>query len=469
MDLVTVSTLQRQGLDNMELRVEAVRHPGTQHFSLSGLPDTQLKDARDKIRSLIHRYCPWGLLDRLIVNIEPAEIIKSGSHLELPIFVATACVLVSKQNERQIFLPKVPVAGSVDLEGNIRHTHFTKRLQQEGLIFWGPHNVSHVSELMKILALDNFECPPSPAEDTQSNNACAHAPTRNKIHVLNREEERLAILCASIGKLPILLLGAPGVGKSHLAKWAASICPTPSSKTQYTLEKIWAAFGMSYQAHSVPQFFPHSRTHIADFVGRKQRGQSMPGYFSLAHGGVLVLDEFPELARDAREIFRLVLEQKSVDCFYSGQFVRWPADFWFIATANPCPCGYAKPNNRSQCSCAFGQWKAYQQRLSGPLLDRFAIKLFMDSKAKAPEEHDFKPEILAVLNSSPENLADFIEEKQQKLLANSKSMAPETCKIASRSDLLKNTVFKILKIIGLPEIQAHQLSASWNERIQFQA
>jgi len=98
MDLVTLSTLQPQSLDDMKLRVESVCHSGPQNFTLSGLPNTQIKDARDKIRSLMHRYCNWKLLDRIVVNLAPAEIEKKGAHLELPIFLSVAILLHQKNS-----------------------------------------------------------------------------------------------------------------------------------------------------------------------------------------------------------------------------------------------------------------------------------------------------------------------------------------------------------------------------------
>ena len=486
MDLVSIPTLQPLALQNLNLRVEAVCHTGTQNFSLTGLPDAQLKDSRDKIRSLIFRFCPWNLLDRIVVNLEPADLTKSGSHLELPIFLSVAHLLLSRELDLDVEWPNVLVAGSLDLEGRIHHTPFTKQLMRDEAEFLGAHNCPHVSDLIKLLNQKGNDSlkkrlnkhtkvflknkPPLQSFSTKT----------EEVIVEGRLEERLALICAAIGKLPVLLLGSPGVGKSHLAKWAASILPPPKSQTQNTLEKIWSAFGMSYSPNQVPQFFPHSKTHIVDFIGRKRAGKSSPGYFSLSHGGILVLDEFPELARDAREIFRVVLESRTVDSFNSGSFIQWPANFWFLATANPCPCGYAHPRSRHQCQCSFGQWKAYQQRLSGPLINRFAIKLFLGGSGNDENEeiHQVDKEVSLIekyklrplLEDNSKNLAQLINKLRIQFENNiSKETPPSRLSSHPRSKKLQFEVYKILRLLELSKESAVELATKWNSNIGFTA
>ncbi|NCS83099.1 ATP-binding protein [Candidatus Saccharibacteria bacterium] len=471
----------------MKLRVESVCHSGPQNFTLSGLPNTQIKDARDKIRSLMHRYCNWKLLDRIVVNLAPAEIEKKGAHLELPIFLSVAILLHQKNSQpphkgakgsnttNLISIPPVPICGSLDLEGNIHHTSFTRRLHREGIDFIGPHNCKHISELLLQLKEERAIRAPAPIVSSSKNKARPDSQ-RKSIHVEGRLEEKLALFCAAIGQTPVLLLGPPGVGKSHLAKWASTIYPSPQPQEQSMIEKIWARYGLKYYKDQVPSFFPHSRSHIADFVGRKNSGRSLPGYFSLSHHGILVLDEFPELARDAREIFRTVLEEKYVNSLESSGIVRWPAEFWFIATANPCPCGYSDPNSRSQCQCSYSQWKAYQQRLSGPLIDRFAIKLYLDQgidPGKVKVTNSRIPDSILELLSNDQKLLEKIaplrNEWSHHRAELKKLFQKHSNQCRSRSHDNQGHIFSILKVIGLTEQQAMYFAQKWNQKIQFHA
>ena len=139
---------------------------------------------------------------------------------------------------------------------------------------------------------------------------------------------------------------------------------------------------------------PHSRTHLSEFVGVARHEVPRPGIFTLSHGGLLVLDEFPELARDAREILRNILDEKKVVKNTKAGFCTWPADFWLIMTANPCPCGSARGRDLSKCRCQERLRLQYLARFSGPLLDRVGVKLFLTEEEKfLPRDLKFKNDV----------------------------------------------------------------------------
>lgn len=406
MQLVRIQSIQVYELEQMTLKVEAVCHKGTQNIQFSGLIDSQLKDAMEKVRSLIARFCKWQVLDHIIVNLEPSWALKRGSHHELAIFCVIALAIQKAQRNAtanihtnlqpqisqapdhapsRVYEINLPFLGNLDLEGNISHNNFTQKLFDSGLPFIGAHNYSHVSEIVKDIQASSprtlFQ--DKATETLQKNNCKSFQAEPNPIHVKGRIEERLALIAAACAQLPVLLLGAPGVGKSHLAQWAVHTVPPPLKEDQQKIELYWASAGLQYTEDETPHFSPHSRAHVADFIGKRSQGEYLPGYFSLAHRGVLVLDEFPELSRDAREIFRIVLESKTVQTVSKRRHLKLDADFWLIATANPCACGKSIPSSRQFCECSLSQWRSYRQRFSGPLLDRFGVHLYLDSNEQS--------------------------------------------------------------------------------------
>ncbi|MEO5666525.1 MAG: ATP-binding protein, partial [Bdellovibrionota bacterium] len=394
--VVSVSTRQNTAFVTHDLRVEVSVLKGLQNLSLTGLPSEVLRDARDKIRAVLHNCVAWDPLERLVIHISPQEIPKVGAHLELPILVACWVALQPELRSDRRILAKLlsrRFYGSVDLSGRISTTPTSRSLEDEDPLAVGAR---HFSDLRELFAWIVTTVPlPVPTHAPQEDIA---PPPDTQVRVEGRRFERFALFVAAVLREPVLLVGPPGVGKTHLGKWCRSWYLGPARQASSEKERIWRSAGYE-SAPRVPFLNPHARTHVSEFLGYKKFGRSLPGLFSLAHGGLMVLDEFPELSRDVREIFRNVLDQKELRRFNGQSFANWPADFWLVATANPCACGQARPRDLSRCRCSRSSLKKYLDRFSGPLLDRFCIQLFMQERSPPDLERIFNAEAMGSIRT----------------------------------------------------------------------
>lgn len=364
---IQLKSYQCKGLGTEEVLVEALRTRGLATLKITGLPDSWLKDSREKIQALSTHSVGWDALDKVLIHILPADEIKNGAHLELPIALACMMSLYKEEIPEKTLelLKRHHFIGHLSLDGRILPTQSSEEVsaqQSEGLI--GPHTHSNIQNLWGDLMV-NQSLPTlanRPVNLTQINSI--EAPP----HIRGRVFEKQSLTLAAAAGIPVLMVGLPGSGKSALANWARQL-----------LHFFQAEQNSSNKTQLQPPFLnPHSRSGIWEFLGSQRASQAQPGIFARAHGGLLVLDEFAELNRDVREVLRTILDQKKIQSFIRGKASTYPADFWLIATMNPCPCGFAKREDLSRCRCKQNVVNQYAQRLSGPMFDRFGLKLFFD-------------------------------------------------------------------------------------------
>jgi magnesium chelatase family protein len=443
--VVSVPTRQNSAFLTRELRVEVSVLRGLQNLTLSGLPGEVLRDARDKIRAVLHNSVSWDPLERLVVHLSPQEIPKAGAHLELPITLACWIALQPQLRSDERVLARLKshrFYGSVDLSGNISATPTSSSLENEDPFSVGARHFSSLAGLFSWI-VSEAPLPPTQVEPPNSKQTL-----REVVPVEGRYVERLALVTAALCSEPILLVGPPGVGKTHLGKWCRSWYPSVQGPTESEKERIWRSAGYE-AAPRVPFLNPHARTHVSEFLGYRRQNRSLPGLFSLAHGGLMVLDEFPELSRDVREIFRNVLDQKELRRFNGQEFTTWPADFWLVATANPCSCGQARPKDLSQCRCSRTQLAKYLERFSGPLLDRFGIQLFVNdidssNAARLVTSHEFQ-ELRQFLDSRPEEISQRVVEGRRLLSLKTPSITNSRRKMKNQQLDLALSVLGISK------------------------
>lgn len=384
------------GFEGSLIEVESDIKNGLPSLQIVGLGNKAIDEAKERVRSAVTN----SLLDfpakKIIVNLAPAELPKDGSHYDLAIalsILTSSGQLRPHETAGALFLGELALDGSIRSIKGVLSMVETARLNRIKTIYVPTKNAAqasliddvtiipvaslkelylHLKQEMRLSAYvppDTIETPPKSHEVTLDD-------------ILGQEQAKRALLIAAAGRHNILFTGSPGAGKTMLAKTLLSLLPPLEKNEQIAVTKLHSLAGETTETiiEKRPFRSPHHTTSRIALIGGGTKPR--PGEISLAHRGVLFLDEIPEYSRAALESLRQPLEDKQIFISRANGHVSYPADFMLVATMNPCPCGYYGDMSR-ECTCSISQINAYQQRLSGPMLDRIDMVVAVPRTATA--------------------------------------------------------------------------------------
>ncbi len=384
-----VKTISSIGMKIIEVVVEAQISPGLAAFCIVGLPDKAVAEAKERIRSAFFSIGLGFPARRIIVNLAPADIPKIGSHYDLPIAIALLGAMeVIDLSEHDNYI----AIGELGLDGSINHVPgaicASIYAHENNMSIICPQSCANEARWSgndsiiappNILQLINHIKGKSQIPIINTDNVIKYnAPYNEDISdVKGHFEAKRALEIAACGKHNVLMIGPPGSGKSMLASRLRTILPDLTPKEALETTCIYSLAGMLPEdgiVYNPPYRAPHHSTSLVAMVGGGSSAK--PGEISLAHNGVLFLDELPEFQRQTIEALRQPLEDKTVTISRAKEHITYLANIQLIAAMNPCKCGYFGNKNK-ECNkspvCAMD----YRNRISGPILDRFDIIIYV--------------------------------------------------------------------------------------------
>ncbi len=404
-----INTVSFQGIEPLAIDVQVQITTGLPSFAIVGLPDKAVAESRERVRAALHSLGLALPPKRIIVNLSPADIQKEGSHYDLPIALGLLValeVLPFEEVHRYVALGELALDGRISPVSGVLPAALYASSQNQGLICpeacgkeaaWAP-DIDILAPSSLLALINHFKglqvlLPPTPGVSENPHRSF------DLVDVKGQETAKRALEIAAAGGHNLLLMGPPGAGKSMLAARLPGLLPPLEPEEALEVTMIHSIAGKLPQGTLIkqrPYREPHHSASLPALVGGGFK--ALPGEVTLAHRGVLFLDELPEFSRSTLESLRQPLETGQVTIARANAHITYPARFQLIAAMNPCRCGYLDDVARA-CSRAPKCAVDYQAKISGPLLDRIDFHVFTPA---------VKPSDLALLSGN-ENTAAIAE------------------------------------------------------------
>ena len=428
--LIKVFGAAVQGIDAYIVTIEASTSRGIKFF-LVGLPDNAVKESHERIVSALQVNGYKFPSCQIIINMAPADIRKEGAAYDLPLAIgimAAAGEMNMSHLDDYVIMGELsldgalqPVKGALSMAIRARSSGFKGMILPsqnapeaaviDGLEVYGARNIREVVDLLNDVP-GHIE--PVPRTDTRFKPESDY-PYADFADVKGQSAVKRALEVAAAGAHNVIMIGPPGSGKSMMARAMPSILPPLTEEESIETTRIHSVAGFTGKGGGLiserPFRHPHHTITNVALTGGGSNGQ--PGEISLAHNGLLYLDELPEFTRSALEVLRQPLEDRSIVISRAKYRVEYPASFMLVASMNPCPCGYYNHPTK-ECHCSPVVIERYLGRVSGPLMDRIDIQCeiqpvgFNDMSSKASGEHssEIRERVIAARNVQARRFAD---------------------------------------------------------------